>query len=142
MSAVAEAVTTQNQPGACNEGFVRADSVLVVTVITDDYPNIYSTDDASTVGSPQQWHDAMVQAKSGFKNHIVMLGIINTADADCVSGAGPGPIVHPTERFVELVQMFDTRGFMGNICGPDYNTFFEEAASIIDTACDEFVPPE
>jgi len=141
MSAMVEAVTTLNQPGACNEGFVRRDAVLVVTVISDDYPVPATEDDASTVGSPQAWYDAVAQAKGGAQN-VVMLGIINTADAICVSGAGSGPIVHPTQKFVDVIQRFGGNGFMGNICSPDYNAFFKEAVSIIDTACNEFVPPE
>ena len=113
--------------------------MLVVTLISDDYPVPDTTDNASTVGSPQAWHDALVQAKGGNEDHVVMLGIINTEDASCVAGAGD-PIVHPTERFVELVQMFGDRGFMGNVCGSNYDVFFEQAVSIVDTACDEFVP--
>jgi hypothetical protein len=69
----------------------------------------------------------------------VMLGIINTPDAACVSGAGD-PIVHPTERFMELVSLFGTNGLTANICASDYNAFFEEAVGLIDQTCDEFVP--
>jgi hypothetical protein len=139
MSAMAAAVTTQSQPGGCNEGFVRDDAILVVTVISDDYPVPSTADDASTVGSPQAWYDAVVQAKGGNPDNVVMLGIINTPDAACVSGAGD-PIVHPTERFMELVSLFGTNGLTANICASDYNAFFEEAVGLIDQTCDEFVP--
>jgi hypothetical protein len=139
MSAMAAAVTTQSQPGGCNEGFVRDDAILVVTVISDDYPVPSTADDASTVGSPQAWYDAVVQAKGGNPDNVVMLGIINTPDAACVSGAGD-PIVHPTERFMELVSLFGTNGLTANICASDYNAFFEEAVALIDQTCDEFAP--
>jgi hypothetical protein len=138
-SAIAEAVTTQSQAGACNDGFVRDDAILVVTFISDDYPVPNTADNASTVGSPQEWYDAVVSAKNGKPENVVMLGIINTADAACVSGAGE-PIVHPTERFVEFVELFADRGLTGNICSSDYNAFFEQAVGLIDTACDEFEP--
>jgi hypothetical protein len=91
------------------------------------------------VGSPQEWYDAVVSAKDVKPENVVMLGIINTPDATCVSGAGD-PIVHPTERFVEFVELFGNRGLTGNICSSDYNEFFEQAVGLIDTACDEFEP--
>lgn len=137
MSALSAAVT--DQANACNAGFVRDDAVLVVTVISDDYPVPSTADDASTVGAPMQWYDDVVAAKNGHPEHVVMLGVINTDDATCVSGAGD-PIVHPTERFVELVQMFGDKGIMGNICNDDYDAFFEQAVALIDTTCDEFEP--
>jgi hypothetical protein len=137
MSALSAAVT--DQANACNAGFVRDDAVLVVTVISDDYPVPSTADDASTVGAPMQWYDDVVAAKNGHPEHVVMLGVINTEDASCVSGAGD-PIVHPTERFVELVQMFGDKGIMGNICNEDYDAFFEQAVALIDTTCDEFEP--
>ncbi len=139
MSAVAEALGAKSQPGACNDGFVREDAVLVVTVISDDYPVPGTDDDASTVGSPQSWYDAVVDAKGGNAQNVVMLGIVNTPDATCVAGAGD-PIVHPTDRFVEFVQNFGDRGIMGNICDNDYNAFFSQAVALIDSTCDEFVP--
>ncbi len=138
-SAVVEAVTTQNAAGGCNPGFVRDDAILVVTFISDDYPVSGTDDNASTVGTPEAWYEAVVSAKGGNPDNVVMLGIINTEDASCVSGAGD-PIVHPTERFVEFVELFGDRGLTGNICADDYNAFFEQAVGLIDTACDEFEP--
>jgi hypothetical protein len=139
MSALAAAVGPQNAAGACNEGFVRDDAVLVVTVISDDYPVPSTDDDASTNGAPMDWYDQVVAAKNGHPDHVVTLGIINTPDAACVSGAGD-PIVHPTDRFVEFVELFGDKGIMGNICDDDYNGFFEQAVALIDTTCDEFEP--
>ena len=137
MSALAAAVTDQ-APG-CNAGFVRDDAVLVVTVISDDYPGPGTDDDASTGGAPQAWYDDVIAAKNGHPEHVVMLGVINTPDAACVSGAGD-PIVHPTERYVEFVEKFGDKGIMGNICSDDYDAFFEQAVALIDTTCDEFEP--
>lgn len=138
-SAIVEAVGSQNQPGGCNPGFVRDDAILVVTFITDDYPVPNTADNASTVGTPEEWYEAVVAAKGGNPDNVVMLGIINTEDATCVAGAGD-PIVHPTERFVEFVELFGNRGLTGNICADNYNAFFQQAVGLIDTACDEFEP--
>ena len=138
-SAIVEAVGPQNGAGGCNPGFVRDDAVLVVTFITDDSPVDGTPDNASTVGEPQAWYEAVVAAKNGDPNDVVMLGIINTEDASCVDGAGGTP-VHPTERFVEFVELFGDHGLTANICASDYNAFFEQAVGLIDTACDEFEP--
>jgi hypothetical protein len=137
MSALSAAVT--DQAAGCNAGFVRDDAVLVVTVISDDYPVPGTADDASTVGAPQAWYDDVVAAKNGHPEHVVMLGVINTPDAACVSGAGD-PIVHPTDRYVEFVSKFGDKGIMGNICSDDYDAFFEQAVALIDTTCDEYEP--
>jgi hypothetical protein len=135
ITALQHAVTTQAND--CNQGFLREDAVLVVTIISDDYPVPGTADDARD-GDPQAWYDAVAAVKNS-PDHVVTLGIINTADAACVSGAGD-PIVHPTEKFVEFVQLWGDHGLMGNICSPEYNAFFEQAVALIDTACDEFEP--
>ncbi|MEM6997070.1 MAG: hypothetical protein AAF721_41585 [Myxococcota bacterium] len=138
MSALVDAVTVESAAGGCNAGFLRDDAILVVTFITDDYPVDLTPDNASTVGSPAAWVDAVVTAKGGNADNVVMLGIMNTPEASCVRGAGT-PVVHPTERFVEFVDGFD-RGLTGNICSTSYSAFFEEAVGLIDTACDEYEP--
>ena len=63
-------------PGACDAGFLRDDAILVVTFISDDILMPGVDDDASTVGSPQQWYDAVVAAKNGRPDDVVMLGIV------------------------------------------------------------------
>ena len=40
------------------------------------------------------------------------------------------------QRFVESFE----RGSLGSVCAPDYASFFAQAVSEIDTACEEFVP--
>jgi hypothetical protein len=144
MSAMVEALTSQLAPGACNEGFLRDDAVLVVTVITDDYPVASTADDSSTVGTVSAWYDAIVAAKKGQPKNVVMLGILNLASSTCVQegSAGQGPVVHPTQKFVDLVDLFGSRGITGDICSqPDYGAFFTQAVALVDTACDEFIPP-
>jgi hypothetical protein len=141
MSAMAAALTTEANAGGCNEGFLRDDAVLVVTVISDDYPVPTTADDASTVGSADEWFAAVSNAKQGKPENVVMLGIVNTPDAACVSGAGD-PIVHPTQKFMDLVAKFGKTGVAANICLGDFNAFFQEAVALIDTTCDEFDPPK
>lgn len=136
MSAMVQALSGG---GGCNDDFLRSDAILVVTFISDDYPVPNTPDNASTVGAPGEWFDAIVAAKGGNPDNVVMLGIMNTEDAACVRGAGD-PVVHPTERFVELVDAFGERGLLGNICADNYGAFFEQAVGLIDVACDEYEP--
>jgi hypothetical protein len=40
------------------------------------------------------------------------------------------------------VDKFGIRGITGDICSqPDYGGFFTQAVGLVDTACDEFIPP-
>lgn len=140
MAAMSGAIGTLNQPGRCNEGFVRDDAILVVTIITDEEDD--PIDDPGSPGDPQDWYDAVVAAKGGNPNAVVVLGLIGdtgTPGALCqplvdIEGAEPSP------RLIEFVEMF-TRGSWGSVCSPDYDAFFQAAVSSIDTACDDFVPP-
>jgi len=141
MSALVAAVTKEADQGGCNQGFLRDDAVLVVTVISDDYPVPSTDDDASTVGTVEAWYEAIVGAKKGHPENVVMLGILNTTDATCVAGAGD-PIVHPTQKFIDLVAKFGKTGIAGNICDGNFNAFFEQAVGLIDTTCDDFESPK
>jgi hypothetical protein len=42
-------------------------------------------------------------------------------------------------RIVQFTGMF-TNGFVGRVCEPSYAGFFQEAVSVIKTACDAFEP--
>ena len=122
-----------NQPGACNESFLRDDAILVVTFITDE------EDEDKSPGTPADWHQGLVDAKGGNEDAIVVLGLFGDHDK-------PGGVCNnldeaePAPRLRELVESFDERGFVGSVCAADYSDFFEEAVQVIDLACDEFEP--
>jgi len=120
-----------NAPGGCNEGFLRDDALLVITFMSDD-PNY---EDAL---EPQDWYDAVVQAKLGDPAAIVVLGLTPNWDG-CQDGNGPPRGAHWTE----LLGLFGERGLHGNVCGTaqEYVDFFQAAVSTIDQACNEYVPP-
>lgn len=135
MGAATEAVTTLAAPGECNEGFVRDDAILVVTFMTDE-------DDGSFIGggSPgdaAQWKQKLVGAKRGNENAIVVVGFMGeTPGVPCTNGdADPAP------RLREFVDLFGPRGLAGSVCATDYKPTFDAAVSLIDNACDEFIPP-
>jgi hypothetical protein len=125
--------------GGCNDGFLRSDAILVVTFITDE------EDVAKSPGDPTSWHADLVAAKQGSEDAVVVLGLFGDTDRpdalceplDMKGGIGAEAGV----RLREFVEGFGEHGVIGSVCADDYTPFFEQAVQIIDTACDEFVPP-
>lgn len=119
-----------NGTGGCNQGFLRDEAILVVTIITDE-------EDSSSPGSPQGWYTNVVAQKSGDGSGIVMIGLINDPDAtDSVCGVDAEDPV----RLREFIESFPN-AYRGSVCAPNYADVLTDAVAIIDTACDEYVPP-
>jgi hypothetical protein len=128
-----------NAPGACNDGFIREDALLVVVIITDeeDTPDcipFFGCLGGGSEGNPPDWFQKFSMAKGGIQENIVMLANVgqspqNTCSAD-----------HGV-RLIALTNWF-FNGFVGDICAPDYSPFFTSAISVIEDACDNFTPPE
>jgi hypothetical protein len=118
MDGMVEAVSSSFlAPGACNEGFLRDDAILVVTFISDD-PGVEDTNTA------QETYDAIVAAKGGDIDRIVMLGLIPG------EGCGTGG-----KHWAEMISMFGPRGIQGSICAPEFNTFFQDTVETILDTC-------
>ena len=126
MGAIVEAVTPGRPAFECNGGFIRDDAILVVTFITDE------DDDAGdgSTGTVEGWRQALIAAKNGDDQAIVTLGLFG--------GDGCG---EDSLRLTQFVDSWEDRGLQGSVCG-DYQGFFQQAVDLIDTTCDEFVPPE
>lgn len=126
MGAIVEAVTPGRPAFECNDDFIRDDAILVVTFITDE------DDDAGdgSDGTVEGWRQALIAAKNGDPEAVVMLGLFGG------SGCGEDSL-----RLTQFVDSWEDRGLQGSVCG-DYQGFFEEAVGLIDTTCDEFVPPK
>lgn len=118
------------EPGACNEGFVRQDAILVVTLITDE-------EDAASNGNPAGWYANVISSKFADANAIVMLGLIN--DTDAAMPMCPADSQDPV-NLRTFIDMFPNR-IRGSVCAGSYNDFFQQAVDLIDTTCDEFIPP-
>ncbi|KIG16884.1 hypothetical protein DB30_04046 [Enhygromyxa salina] len=117
------------EPGGCNQGFVRDDAILVVTIITDE-------PDEHSVGEPGDWFDAVVAAKGGQPEAVVVLGLLPDGDLAmplCGVESVPAP------RMSAFLQLFENNS-RASICEPDYSPFFLESVSVISEACDNFVP--
>jgi hypothetical protein len=150
------------QAGQCNDGFVRDDAVLVVTIITDEEDDPGDINpapawdgtcepadgDPNSQGDPQSWHDAIVQIKHGDPKAAVVLTL--TGDCD-VAGTCAGIVfdpnfpsastgAEPAPRLRAFTQLWPF-GSLGPVCTPDYAPFFEEAVSVVSHACDDFMPP-
>ncbi|HLT38608.1 MAG TPA: hypothetical protein VK034_20110 [Enhygromyxa sp.] len=127
MEAMMQAIGPQSQAGGCNEGFLRDDAVLVVTVISDE------DDDDESMGDPASWKQFLVDAKGGNEEAIVVLGLVLDAGVNGGLCEDDAPVLR---SFAESF----THGQVGSVCAADYAPFFEQAVSVIDTACDEFEP--
>lgn len=139
MEAMMQAVTPGTDAFACNEGFLRDDAILVVTFITDE-------DDApgDSMGTPGMWKQALVAAKNGDENAIVVVGLYgdnDQRDGICEDLVGGNDGAQAAPRLRQFVQSFGERGFSGSVCAPSYDPFFQEAVALIDTTCEQFIPP-
>jgi hypothetical protein len=130
MDSMARAVGPElGEPGGCNEGFVRDDAILVITIITDE-------PDEHSLGDPADWADAVIAAKGGVAESVVVLGLLPDGDLGmplCGAEAVPAP------RMSEFLQLFDASS-RASVCEPDYSPFFLDAVSVISETCDDFVP--
>jgi hypothetical protein len=136
-----------NAAGACNDGFLREDALLVIVVITDeeDDHEIAGCMVAApgSPGEPTDWFNTVVAAKGGIETNIVTLALVGPIQPPCpmldkCQGGIQGAEV--ANRIVQFTQMF-TYGSIGPICAPSYKDFFGQAISVISTACENFMPP-
>jgi hypothetical protein len=121
MGAIDPTTTAQ---GACNEGFVRDDAILVVTVITDE-------DELPSTGSgtPDDWKNAVLAAKGNDENAVAVLGLV----------FGPPQYGWPA-RLGAFVDAFGPRGRKISITTQDWGPAFIETVELIDMVCDGFTP--
>ncbi|MEZ4430237.1 MAG: hypothetical protein R3A51_21370 [Nannocystaceae bacterium] len=115
-AAVAPAI---NAPGGCNDGFLRDDALLMVTMVT---PGI----DQSFTGSVEEWYEAVVAAKHGDPEAIVMLLIGNPECPDY-------------DQPCELAKMFP-HVLVTDSDDLDYGPAFDAATSLVEEACEALVP--
>jgi hypothetical protein len=136
-----------NAPDACNDGFIRDDALLIVVLITDEEDDhevqaCQQSPQPGSPGEPDDWFDGLVAVK-GIESNIVVLSLIGPVEPKCpaldkCNGGITGAEVSP--RIVEFTEKF-TNGRIGQICAPSYKEFFLDAISLIDSACNNFIPP-
>jgi hypothetical protein len=113
----------------CNYGFVRPDALLVVVVIQ-------ATQDTLSPGTPATWYDALVTAKGGNEEAVVVLTIsdeINNPD-------GPCPYQGPTPNRLQVLANTAAHGRFLPVCVDDYGPFLQEGAALALDQCAILVP--
>lgn len=140
MRALLEATKPATQ-GSCNAGFLRPDSLLVVTLVTDedDVPDVCDADGTCQTygsgGDPQAWYDQLVAQRGGLAQNVVVLSLLGTKlDNSC--GA------QVASKLVGFTKRFGANGHLGDVCAPSYHAFFDAALPVIETACKSFEPPK
>jgi hypothetical protein len=131
-----QALGPLNDVGGCNEGFQRDDSILVVTVITDE-------EDTNSNGDPASWRTDLLAVKNNDEAGIVVLGLVgDTGETNAVcdmpsnnTGADPSP------RLRSFVSSFQNN-VLGSVCEADYNSFFQQAVDLIEETCMDFPVPQ
>jgi hypothetical protein len=140
------APANNNEPGACNEGFSRLDSLLVIVIITDEddvaEPYMCDPDDpfgpnpcmtTGSGGDPQEWYDTVISYKANIPENVVVLSLLGESiDNTC------GAVV--ASKLIGFTNRFGDNGFTGDVCADSYDEFFAAALPVVDQACENFVP--
>jgi len=114
-----------NKVGGCNEGFIRDDALLMVTILgPEDSPG-----GPESQGTWQEWMQAVVNRKKGDLNAIVMFALTD----DCMG------LTDPDFRLCRMVPKFP-HSLLDLLTTPDYSPVFDEAAALALEACSAFVP--
>lgn len=121
----------RGESGQCNEGFVRKEALLVVVLISDE-------DAEADTGQPKQWREELLALKGNDPRKLMMVSIVAPPDNQCDPEQG---VVTVAERIVEFTGLFGKRGFVGDICAPNYDGIFDKAVGMIDFACSELGEP-
>jgi len=125
----------RNAPGACNAGFLREGSLLVVVIISDedDVEDGCMTGGVldgclsyGSGGTPDDWVAELAAHRD--PESVVVLSLIGRrADNPC------GAVV--ASRLLGFARRFGDNGYVGDVCAASYDEFFREALPIIDEAC-------
>ncbi|MBA3546695.1 MAG: hypothetical protein H0T76_09455 [Nannocystis sp.] len=114
-----------NDPGGCNNGFLRKDALLMVTFIanTADYGFTGSE------GTPDAWAKAVLDAKHDDDRSVVMLSILLSDNK-----------WEPIDRIGALAKMFPYH-HLEDYDALDYGPAFVTATGLVESACAGFMPP-
>ena len=108
-----------NAPGGCNDGFLRDDALLMVTMLT-------SGSDNNSPGTPKEWYEAVVAAKGGDPKAIVMLLLAN-------------PLCPDFDEPCKMAEMFPYWHVVDGDA-EDYGPGFDTATDLVEAACEELIP--
>lgn len=123
-----------NGAGSCNDGFIRDDALLVIVLISDE------NDDIESQGDPADWYNLVSSFKFNEPDNIVVLSLIWDDSNGNPNGCSNATDEEVGADLIAFTEMF-TYGSVGSVCVDSYQTFFHDAISVIDSACDDFMPP-
>jgi hypothetical protein len=124
------AVQPEILSNGCNAGFVRPDALLVVVVVQ-------AAQDTLSPGTPASWYDALVTAKGGNEEAVVVLVI-----SERLRPAGR-TVCLPRARTPNTLQVFANTAAHGrflSVCVDDYGPFLKEGAALALDQCAVLVP--
>jgi len=132
VAAVSDKLLGKNgYPPGCNQGFLRDDALLVVTIITDG-------GDSESSGPAAAWVKALTTAKHGDANAYQVLVITTDKDTPEHLCGEYNPDINRLRTFVELLPK--GHGLIESICADTYAPFFEAAVEAVLERCDAYVP--
>ncbi|MEZ4381810.1 MAG: hypothetical protein R3A79_10690 [Nannocystaceae bacterium] len=107
----------------CNAGFLRDDALLLVLLVSvQDYSEY----------SPPVWANAVLEAKGGDQDKIVVMALSSDRSAD--EPICPGPKVDEPHAIFQFAMLFE-HGLMGSFCADNYGPYFDEAATLAAELC-------
>jgi hypothetical protein len=118
----------------CNDGFLRDDALLVLTLITDE------EDDGDSLGGPEEWYENVVAARD--PETVMVLALVGHPKPNaCIPEQWTGKDgAEIATRIITFTEMFD-EGRVGDICAADYGPFFADAVTGIADTCGVAIPP-
>ncbi|MBI5545714.1 MAG: hypothetical protein HY901_17640 [Deltaproteobacteria bacterium] len=119
-------------PGGPNEGFLRADALLVVVAITDE-------DERPVPGATaQQVYQRILKAKASDVRRVVFLGIGGAGY--CLGEYG---LTAEATMLKELTGLFaaQNRGVFWDLCSGHLEDGLDQTLTLIKTACDDLPSP-
>ena len=132
-----------NAEGACNEGFVRDDALLVFLLITDeeDDHKDQPQPQGGSLGEPAEWYASIVAAKDGKASNVVALGLIGGSPRfpDCTALSADGKGAEQSSRLDSFLGMFEANA-VGSVCTEGYDAFFADALEKVAEGCQNFIP--
>lgn len=132
---LAAARGTHDEPGGCNDGFIREDALLVVVLITDETDGPNDHEAQASPGTPADWRDELIEIK-GHLHNTAIVSLVKGAELGCppLEGESSGGDI------VTFTNLFGANGMVGGIC-EDHGDVLSQAVDVIEHACDSYVPP-
>jgi hypothetical protein len=132
VAALQPAINDPDDEDACNQGFLREDALLVVTLIQDTYDN-------ESLGTPDEWIEGLRAAKKYDDDAFMVLVLTTDVDVGFEQLCLPDQWAQ-TKNPLRLLAEGVKHGFIDSICLDNYAPFFAEHVGHLVDLCDDFVP--